>query len=245
MKDLKIALILASWILLLFVLIIHLHYNFNFSSSFLRNYAYSFPLPLFTLNITKNYLSSRTVANYEDNDYDLRNFDYSKDVCTSDFKYPWNTNRDLILSGGSYDFEKVSKENPYLLDSIVRSATINRASAPNCKIVFVFFNSRNIDVFRQRVSNISVTIYEDTSTSADPNANFGVVNRFRYFLKYLISHRSDYDRVFFCDSRDVVMFTDAFGTVDFETVHFVSECHSNLTGNCNTFRNRDALRQWI
>lgn len=198
-----------------------------------------------TVNTREDYLLKRTVSDYEDKDYNLRNFDYSKKICTSEFRYQWNTKRDLILSGGSYDFAKISEENPYLLESIVRSATINRASAPRCQIVFVLFNSRNIEIFAKRVERINVTIYEDTTTSAYQNQDYGAVNRFHYFKNYLINHRSEYDRVFFVDSRDVVMFTDAFGTIDQETVHFVAECHSNRTDYCNTFGNNQYLREWI
>lgn len=201
----------------------------------------------FPLHLLKNAIhqSGPAVSNYEDDDYNLRNFDYSKKICRSDFKYSWNTHRDLILSGGSYDFEQILRNNPYLFNSIVRSATINRASAPNCKIVFVFFNSKHIDIFTKRVSNINVTIYEDNSTNSAPNREFGVINRFHFFRKYLTAHRTEFDRVFFCDSRDVVMFRDAFGTFDNEMVHFVAECHSNLTGSCNTFGNSQILRSWI
>ena len=103
----------------------------------------------FALHLLNNAIhqSGPPVSNYEDDDYNLRNFDYSKEICRSDFQYSWNTHRDLILSGGSYDFEEMLRTNQFLFNSIVRSATINRASAPNCKIVFVFFLIQNTSIY--------------------------------------------------------------------------------------------------
>lgn len=204
-----------------------------------------FSLAFFKAFQSDEYLSSRIIPNYEDNDYNLRNFDYSKEICTADFQHPWNTNRDLILTGGCYDFEYISKIKPFLLESIVRSAAINRASAPNCKIVFVFFHSKHIDIFAQKVAHLNITIYIANSTERNTPYAFGALNRYHYMGKYLADHRTEFDRVFFCDCRDVVMFTDAFGTFDNETVHFIGECYSNLTGVCSTFGTNRALRRWI
>ena len=188
------------------------------------------------------YLSKRWIPMYEDKQYKLQNFKYGHDECTSKFQYPWNTERDLFITGGSYDFAKL-KSNVF--EQIVRALSINRSSIPNATIVVLLINSQNTGILKERINGLNIILKDINIKSSYDQGTSGAVNRYYYIKQFLEEHRNEYDRVIFGDTRDVVMFTDAFGMIDRESVHFVAECKSNRTGYCERLGTNNALRQWM
>lgn len=190
----------------------------------------------------EEYLSKRWIPRFEDKQYKLKNFNYKQDVCTSEFRYPWNNERDIIITGGSYNFAKLRSD---VFEQIVRALSINRSSAPKATIVILLINSQNVDVLKRRIGGLNITLKEINAPTRISQGTSGAVNRYYYIKQYLEENRNKYDRVIFGDTRDVVMFTDAFGMIDKDSAHFVTECKSNRTGYCERLGTNIALRQWM
>ncbi len=188
------------------------------------------------------YLSRRRVPQFVDERYDLSKFRYARPECNAEFRHPWHTSRDLVITAGSYDFEEIQEG---LLNQIVRALKINRAAVPDAAIVFILINSRGVEILGQRLAGLNVTL---EAVNVSSNVSLPVAGAaFRYSLaqQYLERHRGAFDRVIFGDSRDVVMFTDAFGMVDTGSVHFVLEYESANDKRCNRLGDSYALSTWI
>ncbi|KAL7721422.1 Uncharacterized protein QTN25_001838 [Entamoeba marina] len=161
--------------------------------------------------------------------------------CSDVFKYPPNTNRDLIVFG----YSKSQKQEVSLLDymygfkMVVESI---RKNAPNAKILMMVFGDISaLASFTFKELGIQQIFYETESGLEAANL------RFVEIYKYLKTHETEFDRVISADFRDVFMYNDFFRTFSDNELIMSIECFKYKKGisDCLNVGHNPHLKDWL
>ncbi|KAL7711919.1 Uncharacterized protein QTN25_010420 [Entamoeba marina] len=154
--------------------------------------------------------------------------------CSDVFKYPPNTNRDLIVFG--YGQTKVNyKHLPRFI--------VSKKNAPNAKILMMVFGDVPSIVHSTFDKlNIQQIVYSSSNGWDASNA------RFVETYKYLKRHEGEFDRVVSSDFRDVYWLNDFFRTFNSNEVTIMTECFDykkGINSGCYTVGYKSFLREWV
>ncbi|KAL7721423.1 Uncharacterized protein QTN25_001839 [Entamoeba marina] len=147
--------------------------------------------------------------------------------CSNVFKYPPNTNRDLIVFGYSKSQKQKASLSDYMYGFKMVVENI-RKNAPNAKILMMVFG----DIPELGIQQI---FYETESGLEAANL------RFVEIYKYLKTHETEFDRVISADFRDVFMYNDFFRTFSDNELIMSIEC----TSRCICVGQRSYLKDWL
>ncbi|EKE40216.1 hypothetical protein ENUP19_0102G0029 [Entamoeba nuttalli] len=217
--------------------------------------------PLINLNKLKHkeylYLSSEQIEthkvnnfnvqknNWKDNVIDVATFNY-EGKCKNFFQFKPNNKRDLLV----YSFGFFTK-GIYMKQrtAALKTLSITRQAIPHAKIVALLLWPSPTPLLYDDMKKYNVEVVD---MSDIPFGHF-VVTRYIAFTRYIKRHQSDYDRVIFSDTRDVVIFNDIFATFGVNDLIWTTECPfaTNSTSNelsldfcCSPANNHNHF-QWL
>ena len=161
--------------------------------------------------------------------------------CSKIFKYPKNSNRDLVIFSFQYIPSRKYKNINKMIHKIVDSF---KFSIPNAKIITLIpkssENCSTIQVFKNyNIEVISYEQYEDYHI---------VTSRFFMALDYLKKNIKKYDRILLSDLNDVFLFNDIFATFSKDDLILNKECHdyNNKTSKtCHFLLECKSTKRWF
>ncbi|KAL7711918.1 Uncharacterized protein QTN25_010419 [Entamoeba marina] len=161
--------------------------------------------------------------------------------CSDVFKYPPNTNRDLIVFGYSQSRVKLNlAQCMFCFENVVKSIKKN---APNAKILMMVFG--DIPALAHSTFdklNIQQIVYDR------PDGWEAANTRFVEIYKYLKRHEGEFDRVVSSDFRDVYWLNDFFRTFNSNEVTIMTECFDykkGINSGCFNAGQTKNLKKWL
>lgn len=220
------------FILFILILLLYLYIIFRFEI------RYYFASPVSFYNSEKLVYYNQTTGYYPNISNMFLNF---SGECSKIFKYPKNSNRDLVIF--SYQYIP-SRKYKYINNMIHKIMDSFKFSIPNAKIIVLIpkssENCNTIDVFKYY--NIDVIPFENYE-------NYHIVSsRFFMALEYLKKNIKKYDRIFLSDLNDVFLFNDIFATFSKDDLILNKECHdyNNKTGkHCHYLLECRSTKRWF
>jgi len=181
---------------------------------------YFFPINLRTTNFNYNLndfhlISSRkTFSDYPGYNNLILNYNGS---CGKIFKYPKNSNRDIVIF--SYKYFNIKKEL-MMLNLIPKIIDSFKNGIPNARLICFIpkQNKYTLVSFLLSYYKLEIIYFEDYIDYSI------VLSRFLIIKEYLINNKNKIDRVLLSDLNDVFIFDDIFQTISNDELTLFNNC---------------------